>query len=120
MKNHNYKTITEVITAMMGGQTFHYSERLIYFDITKNNPFRCDNDPLRTYWNDWEIWQVKSHWTDNISIDNPVICYVENNDTCGIDKIIGREDNRFINVHGRKLWIKATPVKPEECWQGDE
>lgn len=121
MKNHKYISLVKVVTAMMDGQVFWFGGDKIHFDSSRSKPFRCNNTDLSCFWADWKDWKIKSHWTDDLSEKNPVLCWVQNvNKSTQIIKriceVVGVE---FIDTAGL-TWVYAEPVKPEECWQGDE
>ena len=79
-RNAGIKTIREAITRLMDGEVFYYQNKEIYYDecAIDGNPFCYGTEILKSYFRNFEYWQVKTDWRDNLSKKSPVLCWVWN------------------------------------------
>ena len=121
MENHNFKTLKDVIRAMLDGQVFYFKgssiDTRIYFCVTSSN-FRAGEKLLLSF-KKWKDWQIQPCWTNNLSLVNPVRCNVGSSSGAftAMRFVCGFEESLFVDTHDTK-WTHAEPIKPEECYSG--
>lgn len=131
-KKHNYKTLADVIRAMLDGVVFyppkgHIGEtRSFKYTLPvqgQSVPFRFGMYYIQEYWLEWKEWTVESHWYENIPSEG-VLCWVKDevDDECEVDTVIlyNTESKDYPFKGRREGWTHATPVKPSECLSDGE
>lgn len=118
MKNHDYKSLEDVLRAMLDGQVFWFGRIKIFFDKESVQPFIFGEKSTNQF-TGWKNWKIK-HWTDKLSPENPVLCWVSDEKHCKdhIALITGSNGITLTDITDES-WNYVEPVKPEECWQGD-
>ncbi len=117
-------TPQELCERLFKGESFYDSQqRRLYHE---NNCFWCDtktgHPPANI--NNWFAKDIytKPHWTDNLSEENPVLCWVWEKEgrRKAIAFICVRSGKKFHGINGA-WWDNAEPVKLEDAciWEGE-
>lgn len=134
---HNYKTLADVIRAMLDGVVFYCASgaavRVIRYDESrllehksaiKSIPFTIGDDAIQYAWSCWPSWTVESHWYENIPSEG-VLCWVWDEEVTEVHDQAAlitsyRIGNKAYPYHDNmSMWGNATPVKPSECLTND-
>jgi len=122
MKNHNYKSARDVISAMINGQVFYFIGNSINTKIyycAGSEKFKAGEELLLSF-SKWKDWQIEPRWTDNLSHEHPVLCWVwSGGDMWDNPMMITSFDGETYLGYTSTHYFQAEPVKPEECWQSD-
>lgn len=98
MKNAGIKSKREAAQRLLDGEVFY--NRVgdkIYFNESKTSPFLIGNTILGPSWGDYKSWQTKPDWRDEVSEDNPVLCWVWNEKKYGVVAKVRnvRQDSKY-------------------------
>lgn len=122
MKNAGIKSKAEAAQRLINGEVFYCEGCRVFFDPKQEQPFRYDYAPLNGLWSSYADWETQSDWRDEVSEENPVLCWVSDSAEGGKAAVALVEEYNASKLYSYKetcdeWWKFATPVKPEDCWQ---
>jgi hypothetical protein len=110
-----------------GESFYNIEERTLTYSKQKGK-FVAYNRDGESYNPDMNVWfkgdiYTKPHWTDNLSKENPVYCYLWNESSKSRiikDDVIRADRDGYLTAFGDKLQY-AEPVKLEDAciWEGE-
>lgn len=116
-----FKSLKEIYTALIEGKTIEKKHGIKVHINSHGCLVNYNNDSVCFYFDDPSQWSEykEPQWYDNIP-EEGVICWVsdyvkENKDSV---RLITKYTQSIGFFSSSTLWKYATPVKPEECYQG--
>ena len=94
-KNAGLATKEEAMKRMIDGEVFYHDDSKFYYDapITSSNSrarFIVDRtasgmgkDDIMGLWSTFKRWTLKTEWTADVSEENPILCWVWDNEEEG-------------------------------------
>jgi len=79
LKNAGFKSKFEFIEYIHNGGVCWYKSRKIWWSDTVDNPIRIDKEGLTSSFSYYKDFEIEEDWKDDLSEENPVICWVSYN-----------------------------------------
>lgn len=133
-KNAGIKSKEELRQRLESGETglsiydleLFYDESKIFKGESPYLLIKRHNDEkiaLKAYWEEFAEVTKQVSWKDEVSPETPVLCWVsdETKESGRAALVIAIEafHTPYLTDHCT-YWKYATPIKPSECWGGDE
>jgi len=124
-ENAGLKSIQEAISRMAAGEVFYHKENCTFTMEQESKHSRVrfmlnKGDDIKGYWDYLEQWEVEveAHWTDDVSKENHILCWVWDGDE-DKGKIIGlvqsyQKGDRYSYLTEDDMYKHAEPVKAGE------
>lgn len=117
-KNAGIKSMKEAAQRLINGEVFYIRECKLYFDVSKIPPFRVGSDSILNLWRDFEEWQIKSEWYEDLG--EGVLCWAwdSGDEERSRTEIVVRYEAERVYKFGteRGCWFAyAEPITKEEA-----
>lgn len=118
MKKVEFKDKSEMITRLVAGEVFCNLIGL-RLEFSEDGNFRFGDSLLPINACGIYGWYTKPRWDDNLSEENPVLCWISDISPQKRSYAAFVTDKNKITDKYKSdgtYWVYATPVKPDECW----
>ena len=120
-ENAGLKSIQEAISRMAAGEVFYHKDNCTFTMEQESERSRVrfmlnKGDDIKGYWDYLEQWEVEVHWTDDVSKENHILCWVwDGEDDKRVARVIKYQpEYNWEYITEDSMFEHAEPVKAGE------